>query len=138
MFYSRTVAQLPAGWIGKDSITLIAPDGGANVIASTEPVDLEIDATRYAEIQGEILSTEFPGYHEIEFSAIELTGGVPAYIRRFSWTPPDGERVNQIQLYGLVGPGRALTATATVTAIRLSEYEAILTKILSSLSFNRE
>src|SRR3954452_15177039 len=64
-FEARLQAALPAGWFVKESITLLAPDGAGNVIVSTEPLDPSIDTARYAEVQGELLRNEFPGFTEL-------------------------------------------------------------------------
>ena len=37
------MAAAPADWFFKEQITFLAPDGQANVIASTEPLDPSID-----------------------------------------------------------------------------------------------
>ena len=47
--FRPTISALkPPEWFGKESITLLAPDGRANVIASSEPLAEEIDIDRYA------------------------------------------------------------------------------------------
>lgn len=45
-FKPQLTAPLPEGWFAKESITLLAPDGQANVIASSEPLDRTISAMR--------------------------------------------------------------------------------------------
>ena len=73
-FQPQISARMPEAWLGKESITLIAPDGQANVIASTEPLDASVDATRYAEIQGELLRFEFPYYRGLSFNSALVFG----------------------------------------------------------------
>jgi hypothetical protein len=120
------------GWFAKESHTLLAPDGQANVIASSEPLDASTDLQRYAQEQGERLSAEFPGYVEHDFRAELVLGGRPGFVRTFSWTPPDGQAVTQIQLY-YVRAGRGYTATATTPTSEFGRYEAQLRQILDGL-----
>jgi hypothetical protein len=135
-FRSGIGAAVPEGWLVKESITVLAPDGGANVIASTEPLEADMDTERYAGIQGELLLAEFPGYREEEFSRVPMLGSHEGLLRRFTWVPPDGERVHQSQLYLVLRPGRGFTATATTTAARLHEYEAVLLQVLNDLTYD--
>ena len=110
--FSRSTvrAPVPSGWFEKHSVTLLAPDGQANVIASREPLDPSIDTARYASVQGELLRREFPGFHEHAFTLVPLSAG-PAYLRLFSWTPPDGVAVVQQQVY-FARDGAGYTATS--------------------------
>lgn len=105
--------EAPSDWFFKESITALAPDGRANVIASSEPLGLAIDSYQYATMQGDLLMTEFPGYHERYFGEVGVVG-LPGtvYFREFSWTPESGGSVVQSQLYALVR-GRGITATGT-------------------------
>jgi hypothetical protein len=125
-------AVLPPGWIAKESITLLAPDGLANVIASSEPLAPEIATDEYAAAQGRLLRTEFPGYVENAFEEIEMFGGRSGYLRRFEWSPPDGERVTQLQLY-YVENGRGYTATATSPSTVFRQHETEIIGILLRL-----
>ncbi len=111
-FRPQISAWLPDGWFAKESITLLAPDGQANVIVSSEPLDPSIDSYRYAEVQGTLLRQEFPGYRELVFEPTEMLGGRRGYLRRFEWKPPDGVPVTQLQMY-YTEHGRGYTATAT-------------------------
>lgn len=131
-FQPQITAQTPEAWLGKESITLMAPDGQANVIASSEPLDMSIDAARYAEIQGELLRFEFPYYRELSFNSALVFGNRRGYMRRFQWTPPDGLQVTQIQLY-FAEYGRGYAATATASTIYFERYAEQLEKILGSL-----
>ena len=125
---------MPSGWFWKESLTFLAPDGQANVIVSSEPLDPSIDTTRYAEAQGDLLRSEFPGYQEHEFSKTSAFGFEDGYLRRFEWTPPDGEPVTQLQIYA-VRQSRGYTATATATTTRyLANEEAMLDILLSTRS----
>jgi hypothetical protein len=120
------------GWFHKESITLLAPDGQANVIASSEPLDPAITTTQYAMIQGDLLSREFPGYTEHTFESAWVFGITDGYIRDFSWTPPDGVQVRQMQCYA-VRDGRGYTATATVPTSQFARFESELRRLLASL-----
>ncbi len=104
--------EIPADWFWKESFTLLAPDGSANVIASTEPLDPGISLDQYAEIQGDLLSKEFPQYQQFRFEPAMIEGVAEARLREFAWTPDDGERIHQIQVYA-VRDSRGITATAT-------------------------
>ena len=125
-FQGSIAAALPDGWYAKESLTVLAPDGQANVILSSEPLDASIDARRYAEVQGELLAREFPRYTEIGRGDTALTGGIPAGWRQFRWSPPDGLPVTQLQLYAVPVPGRGYTATATSSDAHWAGYAELL------------
>lgn len=132
---------LPDGWFFKESLTLLAPDGQANVIASSEPLDRSITAREYAEVQGDLLESEFPGYRQ--FSTLEplnLKGlSDKAFLREFSWNPRDGDTdtVRQLQIYA-VRSGRGFTATATTPESRYDDFRIELMEILVSLCINEQ
>lgn len=132
VFAPRLRAPLPDGWFAKESITLLAPDGRANVIASSEPLDPSITAQRYAEVQGDVLNKEFPAYRELGFRPTLVLGGRPGYLRQFEWTPEDGEPVTQIQLY-YAANGRGYTATATTPSSDFRRLEHQLGDIIAGL-----
>ncbi len=131
-FKPRLAAKMPADWYAKESITLLAPDGGANVIASSEPLVPTLTTREYADIQGNLLSDEFAEYEQQSFGPAELLGGREALIRRFSWRPPEGEPVTQIQLYHVEG-ARGYTVTATTPSNRFAELELQLRQVLEGL-----
>ena len=110
-FRGSLTTVVPEGWFVKESITLLAPDGQANVIASSEPLDPTLDSFRYAQIQGDLLRKEFPGYQEFSFDA-HVVFGLPGFKRHFAWVPPDGLPVTQVQVYA-TNEGRGYTVTAT-------------------------
>lgn len=128
----RIDALRPADWFYKESITLLAPDGSGNVIASSEPISAEMAAADYAGLQGDALAKEFPGYIELAFEKITVFGGLAGWLRQFEWVPPDGEAVWQLQVYA-VKDGRGYTATATSTQAQSAELESTFVEILSSL-----
>jgi len=121
------------GWFAKDQITLLAPDGQANVIASSEPLDLEIDTEMYAKVQGDLLTKEFPGFQQFSFEHTEIFGNRPGRVRRFEWLPPDGVAIMQIQLY-YAESGRGYTATATTPSTEFGRYELELRDVLEGLA----
>ena len=133
---NEITAAVPEGWFVKESTTLIAPDGQANIIASSEPLDPSIDTNRYAEVQGELLRQEFPEYAEQSFEQVEIFGDRVGYLRSFEWTPPDGVRVAQIQLY-YAEANRGYTATATTPATNLLAVEPTLVEALRGLRLSR-
>jgi tetratricopeptide (TPR) repeat protein len=94
-FRASITSLVPDGWLVKESITLLSPDGQANVIASSEPLDPSIDTARYAGTQGELLRTEFPGFKEAWVQEREVLGGRPGVVRAFSWTPEGGVPVTR-------------------------------------------
>ncbi len=73
-FQPRITAQVPESWFVKESITLLAPDGQANIIASSEPLDTSVNAAHYAEVQDEALRFEFPYYRELSFNSALVFG----------------------------------------------------------------
>jgi hypothetical protein len=129
MFRGKLAAAIPGDWLAKESTTVIAPDGQANVIASSEPLDPSIDIERFAAIQGEHLKTGFREYDEKSFDRVEIFGGRSALMRKFQWTPQDGAPVMQLQLY-YTERGRAYTATATAPAESFPARELQLRQIL--------
>ena len=131
-FLGEISAPVPEGWFAKGSITLLSPDRQANVIASSEPLDPSIDTTRYADVQGELLTKEFPGYVQHDYRQLELFGGRTGYLRAFEWRPPDGEPVTQLQMYHASG-GRGFTATATTPSAQFAEKEFLLRQIMNDL-----
>jgi tetratricopeptide (TPR) repeat protein len=131
-FRPNLVATLPSEWFAKESMTLLAPDGQANIIASGEPLDPSIDTEQYASVQGELLRKEFPEYDEQEFGPMVLFGDRHGYIRTFRWTPPDGVEVTQVQIYYAEG-GRGYTATATAPSSEFGPRELLLREALGSL-----
>jgi hypothetical protein len=136
MFRPVLAASLPDTWFAKESLTLLAPDGQANIIASSEPLDLTIDTDRYAEAQGELLRVEFPDFSEARFEKMEMFGGREGYIRQFEWTPPDGVPVTHIQLY-YAEDGRGYTATATTPSSNFPALEVELRQLLIGLRMER-
>lgn len=125
-------ADVPADWFYKESMTLFAPDGQANVIASIEPLDPALTSREYAEIQGDLLRAEFPGYHEFGINPTVLYGGHQGYLRHFAWTPPDGRSVTQLQTY-LAMCGSGYTATATTPTALFAIWERQLRHLLAGL-----
>jgi hypothetical protein len=132
-FRPEISASLPEGWFAKESITLLHPEGTANVIASSEPLSPEIDTEQYAAVQGDLLEKEFPGFELLAFDPKLIFGGRNGFIRRFKWTPPDNQPVTQIQLYYAEGE-RGYTATATTPSERFAELELVLMDILDGLT----
>lgn len=125
-------AGVPDGWVAKGSITLLAPDGQANVIASSEPLEEATDTLRYAQTQGEVLERDFPGYREVHSGPVRLLGGRRVFHRIFEWTPEEASPVTQIQVYYVEG-GRAFTATATTPSSHFDAAEGTLKAVLASL-----
>jgi hypothetical protein len=124
---------LPVGWLAKESITLLSPDGQANVIASSEPLQSSIDLQGYAGAQGKLLASEFPGYREFAFEPIKIFGGLDGWLRKFEWTPPDGVPITQLQTYA-VEFGRGYTATATTPSASFTAFEDQLREVLLGLA----
>lgn len=135
-FQPQLTIPLFEGWLAKESITILAPDGQANVIASSEPLDPSIDTSQYAQIQGDLLRKEFPGYQEHAFEPARILGGKNGYIRRFEWFPPDGVPVTQIQLY-YAEQGRGYTATATTPTSQFGRFEVEFRQLLGGIAVAR-
>lgn len=131
-FRGRMRVGRPEDWFAKESLTLLAPDGRANVIASSEPLDETISTEAYAEVQGDVLRLEFPGYRELAYESMQVFGGRRGLLRRFEWSPPDGEAITQLQIYCAEG-GRGYTATATTPTADYLRFEQQLVEVLESL-----
>lgn len=121
----------PEGWYYKTSVTMLAPDGQGNVIASSEPLDPSMDTDRYATVQLELLRGQFHQFSEHANGRLDLEG-TAAIWRRFSWSPPDGLPVTQLQLYA-VANGRGYTATATTPTSNWERYEEVFHNALRSI-----
>ena len=78
-------------------MTVLSPDGQANVIVSSESLDPSIDTTEYATKQVGDLAREFPGYRQIAFTPARLLGIRQGYLCRYEWQPPTGPPVTQLQ-----------------------------------------
>lgn len=127
--------EMPTDWHFKESYTLLSPDGQANLIASTEPLDPSVDAEYYATVQGDLLTTEFPDYEHIAYYEVPIHGMPgPVFYREFSWRPPEGEQVTQMQIYAVVpGGGRGITATGTAATAHFGRYRDALYRQMTSL-----
>lgn len=130
-FHGQLSVDVPQGWFAKESITLVAADGQANVITSSEPLDPGTTSSDYARTQGDLLQREFPGFEELSFDATRLLGDRSGYLRRFRWHPPDDRPVLQMQTY-YVENGRGYTSTATLVASAI-EHEATAVEVLLSI-----
>jgi hypothetical protein len=71
---TRLGAVIPDDWYWKESLTILAPEGKANIILSSEPLDDAIDLDRYTRVQGELLVEEFPGYRPIALEPMRMMG----------------------------------------------------------------
>lgn len=127
----QIIATARRDWSYKEQVTLLAPDGGANVIVSSEPLSEDVGLEQYAGIQGELLNSEFDEYVELTFEPIEAFG-TEGYLRVFEWAPPDGIPVSQMQIYA-VKDGRGFTATATTTVERYGDFDREFRAVLTNL-----
>lgn len=129
---SQLAAWIPEGWQVRESLTLLAPEGHANVIFSSEPLDAGVDIWQYADVAGERIRHEFPGFRELGYGPATVLGNRTGIVRRFRWQPPGGAQTVQFQLYCVEG-GRGFTATATTAATDLHEVGALLDQVLLGL-----
>ncbi|MBD0021232.1 MULTISPECIES: DcrB-related protein [Gordonia] len=133
---SLITVHVPGGWFEKVSVSLFAPDGEANAIVSVEPLDESIGLDRYSAVQGDLLRQEFDDYREISFERIQLDDGTSCDLRVFSWRPPDGVPVTQMQLY-YVEPGHGFTTTATTPSTQFHRFEDVFRRTLTTLRLGR-
>jgi hypothetical protein len=131
-FMARISMPVPHEWFAKESLTILAPDGQANVIASSEPLDPNIDTQQYADVQGDLLRREFPSYREHSFEPFPAFGR-QGWMRVFEWQPPDGVPVTQMQVY-YVENGRGYTATATTPSTQFDRFEWAFNMVLSDIA----
>jgi hypothetical protein len=124
---------VPDGWFFKESFTVLAPDGKSNLIFSSEALDASITADEYAQVQGDLLESDFPDYHQISFEQFALQEEGVANLRLFEWSPPDGDPVTQAQIYYVI-PGRGFTATATASSLHFPGVSATLFDALRSIA----
>ena len=126
---------LPPEWVFRESLTLVAPSGRANVIASSEPVPSDMDTSAYALTQRELLK-ELPGYEELSTETFTLAGGEQALLRKHTWQPEDTKPVTQLQVYYVSGD-RAYTVTATAPTEEFDEHRAVLGEVVAGLGTAR-
>jgi hypothetical protein len=128
-------AEVPPNWLFKESLTLLAPEGQANIIFSSEPLGEGMTAREYAEAQQDLLRKEFPGWEPRGgLEAFPITGlDEVGWTRDFTWEPPGRERVRQVQIYGVQG-ARGWTATATADPDVFLQLEGDLLSALERLS----
>jgi hypothetical protein len=133
-FTGSLSAPVPDGWFAKESLTVLAPDGLANVIASSEPLDKTLTTQQYADGQGEDLRNMFANFKERSYGPANMLGGRECVVRRFEWSPPDrgNDPVTQIQVYH-VAAGRGYTLTATARSVRFEAVERVLIGILEGV-----
>lgn len=123
---------VPTGWHVKQSWTLLAPDGGSNVIVSCEPLSQHQDLHGYATTQGELLQREFPGFFQLGLTEMMTPQG-PVPLRMFEWVPPDGVPVHQHQMYWVDdevlqypdGHAQKLGYTATGTCVVTRKWDFV-------------
>lgn len=133
---STLSVDVPDDWYTKESITLLAPDGQANVIVSSEPLEDHLDTGDYAAIQRELLYAEFPEFTPISpLQEFTVQSGQLGLLWEFAWRPPDGVRVFQHQFYFARG-GQGWTATATVPESVADERRALLISTLASIAID--
>ena len=129
-FRGTVTTAVPEGWFVKESITLLAPTGQANVIVSSEPLDATLTSWQYASVQGALLRREFSGFVEHRFDEASVFG-MAGYLRQFEWTPPDGVQVAQVQAYA-AHVGRGFTATGTAPSTVMAEYVQTFYDVIGS------
>jgi len=133
-FTSQVAMPLPEGWVGRETIAIQAPDGQANVIATSEPVAPETTGEEYAELVGRSLAEqELPGYRVVSF---ERADEGDHWLRTYEWEPPEAPSITQTQLY-YVDDGRGYTVTATMATSERARYELELDLLLRSLIADR-
>jgi tetratricopeptide (TPR) repeat protein len=133
-FTSQVALPLPEGWVGRETIAIQAPDGQANVIASSEPIAPETTGEAYAELVGRsLVEQELPGYREVSF---ERADEGDHWLRTYEWEPPESPSITQTQLY-YVDDGRGYTVTATMATSERARYELELGLLLRSLIGDR-
>jgi hypothetical protein len=138
-FNGSLSCAVPDGWSVRDSLTILAPDGQANVIASSEPLDESLTTELYADGQGEQLRDEFSNFKELLYGPVKMLGGRDCYMRRFESTPTDhpSDRITQVQVYHAAA-GRGYVLTATARSVGFEAIEPILSSLLQSVLIDRE
>ena len=131
---SRLRTRVPEGWSVLESWTLMAPDGQTNVVVSREPLPPGVGPEQYAQGRGNRLAAEFPQYQQHVLTVLPLATG-PAYARLFSWAPPGGARIVQVQV-SATAPGTGFTATATAPAASFEALAEVLDGVVRSLEFD--
>src|SRR3712207_403018 len=100
--------------MARESIQLVAGEGIAYVSASAEFLPPETTAEDYAAQYEEQLRSALPAYEQLGVETVPLPRG-RAVVRKFRWTPPDGDPVTELQMY-TVHDGRGIVSTAGAPA----------------------
>ncbi len=130
--FLRPTAPAPADWSRKESVTVRSPDGSANVIVSTEPLERGMTAAAYAHHQGGLLRREFPGFVEESIQPYPAFGTPDGWMRVFRWSPANGTPTFQMQIYAVVA-GRGCTATATTSQWQEARHRTLLAAVLAGV-----
>jgi hypothetical protein len=131
-FRSDLTALIPSGWLVRESIELASVDDNAYVTAAVDAVDPKTTAHQLAERYATVLSKQLSGYEEIRIDEADLPGGRSAVVRKFRWTPPSGEPVEELQMYA-VQDGRGVVATAMARETGFDELEPKLRELLAGI-----
>jgi hypothetical protein len=128
---------LPAypGWLVREQVEAVPPDGSVHVHAFSEPVQ---DATTgdFAAGYGQLLREVLPGYEEIDLREVQLFGGRPALLRRYRHVPTDGAPLTQLTAY-LVEGGIGHVVTVTTATSRFAASEGELISLLTRIELDR-
>ncbi len=115
-FEALLTAEMPPGWMARESIELLSREAGTHVAASGEPLPPAVVLETYVQRYEEALERQLPTYRQTSLEPVELFGGRPGMIRRFRWNVPNGDEVRQVQAYCIVDHwGYVLTATLPPT-----------------------
>lgn len=133
----RTRLGLPArpGWLVREQVEAMAPDGSVHVVAFSEPVD-DVTTSDFAAGYGQLLAEHLPGYEEVDVRQAQLFGGRAAVLRRYRHVPTDGAPLAQVAAY-LVEGGIGHVVTATTTSSRFAAAEGDLLALLVQVDIDR-
>jgi hypothetical protein len=133
-FSPGMTALIPEGWVIRESIEFASPAERAYVIASAYIPPADTTSAQLAEAQGNFLRERLPEYDEVSLVETSLPHGGAGLVRSFRWTPPEGERLAELQLYA-VANGRAIVLTARSPAEGFDEREPKLRELLLGIGF---
>ena len=114
-YRSEIEVPVPPDWNVVESFTFTAPEGGASLVVSGQPVESTMTLDEYAEQQQEGLEETIDSLDEVIVERLELPGGREGVLHQFTWLTEDDIAISSFQAYFLAD-GRAYTATGTTLA----------------------
>jgi hypothetical protein len=115
----------------QNSVRFVNVNGSANILGTAERLG-PITSEAYANNTGLQLERGFAEYEELSLDRTDLRSAVGGFRRVYEWTPPDGRRVRQVQVY-IAECRQGYVFTATALATDFSDFERAFASAFDSL-----